>query len=74
VGFPLDVLMVHSLALVVATDGELVTCSGFPLGEAIFFGSLEFIINRFADLSLSPKGSKSCAAFMGTTCGGSPSL
>jgi hypothetical protein len=31
-GFPLDVLMVHSSALAVSTDGECLMCDRFSLG------------------------------------------
>jgi hypothetical protein len=54
--FPLDVLMVHSSALIVATDGEHLTCNCFSLGKTILFGSIEFIIDYFGGLSLFPKG------------------
>jgi hypothetical protein len=66
--------MVHSSALAVSNDVERLTCAGFSLGETICFGSLEFIINCFSGLSLSPKGSDPGTVFMGTTCNGSPSL
>jgi hypothetical protein len=45
--FPLDVMMVPSSALTVATDGEHLLCGGFSLGETIHFGSLESIADRF---------------------------
>jgi hypothetical protein len=66
--------MVHSSTLGVTTDGECLTCGGFSLAEIIFFGSHEFIADCFISLSLSPRGSDSCAVFMGTTRSGSPSL
>jgi hypothetical protein len=53
--FPLNVPMVHSSTLVVATNGEHLTCGGFSLGETICFGILEFVINCFGSLSLSPR-------------------
>jgi hypothetical protein len=74
VSFSLDVLMVHSSALTVATDDEHLMCSGFSLGETVHFGSLEFIADCFDGLSLSPKGSDLGAIFVGTTHSGSPSL
>jgi hypothetical protein len=72
--FSLDVLMVHSSMLTIATNGERLTCGGFSLGKTIHFESLEFITDCFCGLSLSPKGSDSGAIFMGTTHSGSPSL
>jgi hypothetical protein len=66
--------MVHSSALAVSNDVERLMCAGFSLGETICFGSLEFIINCFGGLSLSPKGCDPGTALMGTTCNGSPSL
>jgi hypothetical protein len=65
--------MVHSYALVISTDGEHLTCGGFSLGETIHFGSLEFIVNCFGGLSLSPMRNDSGAAFMGSMHGGPPS-
>jgi hypothetical protein len=59
--FPLDILMVHSSTLIVATDGESLACGGFSLNETIHFGSPEFIVYCFDGLSLSPKGSDSGA-------------
>jgi hypothetical protein len=54
--FPLDVLMVHSSTLTIATTRECLTCGGFSLGETIHFGSLEFITDYFNSMSLSPGG------------------
>jgi hypothetical protein len=48
--------MIHSSMLVIATDRECLTCIGFSLSETVHFGSLEFIIDCFGCLSLSPKG------------------
>jgi hypothetical protein len=53
--FHLDVPMVPSSALVVATDGECLTCGGFFLSETIHLRSFEFIADYFGGLSLSPK-------------------
>jgi hypothetical protein len=66
--------MVHSSALIVATNGECLTYSVFSLGEIIHFGSLEFIADCFSGLSLYPKESDSDAAFRGTTRNGPPLL
>jgi hypothetical protein len=72
--FSLDVLMVPSLALTIAADGERLSCDVFSLDETIHFGSIEFIADRFSGLSLSPMGDGSGAAIMGSTHGGTPSL
>jgi hypothetical protein len=63
-----------SSTLIVATDGECLTCGGFSVGQTIHFGSLEFIVDCFGGLRLSPKGSNSDAVFGGITHGGSLSL
>jgi hypothetical protein len=49
--------MVHSSTLAVTTDGEHLIRGGFSLGETVHFGSLEFIVDCFSSMSLSPKGS-----------------
>jgi hypothetical protein len=49
--FPLYVLMVHSSVLIVITDSECLTCSGFSLDETVHFGSLEFIVDCFGGLT-----------------------
>jgi hypothetical protein len=72
--FVLDVPMVHLSMLAVTTDGKRLMCGGFSLKKTIRFGILEFIVDCFGSLSLSPKGSNSGAIFMGTTHHGSPSL
>jgi hypothetical protein len=68
--FPLDVLMVPSLVLIVITSCERLSSDVFSLSQTIHFGSLEFIIDRFGGLSLSPMGNGSDATIMGSTCGG----
>jgi hypothetical protein len=70
----LDVLMVHSSTPIIATDEKRLTCGVFSLGETVRFDSLEFNIDYFGNLSLSPKGSDSGTIFMRMTHSGSPSL
>jgi hypothetical protein len=53
--FPLDILMVPSSAIVVAIDGEHLTCGGFSLGETVHLGNFEFITDYFDGLRLSPR-------------------
>jgi hypothetical protein len=65
--------MVESSALVVAADGERLSCDIFSLGNTIRFGSIEFIADRFGGLSLSCMGGGLDAAVMGITNGGPPS-
>jgi hypothetical protein len=72
--FPLDIPMVHSSTLVIATGGEQLTCDGFSLDETVRIGSLEIITDYFGGPNLSPKGSDPGVAFMGTTCSRSPPL
>jgi hypothetical protein len=59
--------MVPSPKPIIVVDGNTLTDVGFTLGETICFGSLEFIADRFSDLSLSPEGNDSgvvCLAFV----------
>jgi hypothetical protein len=72
--FHLDVRMVPSSALIIATDGERLPCGGFSLNETIRFGSLKFITNCFGGLSLSPRGDSTDAAIMGSTHNRPPTL
>jgi hypothetical protein len=64
---PLNVLMVPSYSLAIASDGEHQTCGGFSLGETIHFGSLKFIADYFGGLSFSPQRDISKATAMGLT-------
>jgi hypothetical protein len=66
--FPLDVPMVSSSAITIATDSERLTCDLFSLAKIIHLGNLEFIVNYFGDLSLSPRRGDAGATFMGSTC------
>jgi hypothetical protein len=71
--FPLNVLMVPSSPLVVATNSECLSCGGCFLGETIRFGSLKFIADHFSGLSLSPSGDVSDTIVMGFTHSEPPS-
>jgi hypothetical protein len=64
---PLDFLMVHLAMLAITADGEFLTCGDFSLDEIVHFGSLEFIIDCFSSLSLSPNWKDTGAIFVGTT-------
>jgi hypothetical protein len=44
--------MVPSSVIIVATDGERLSCDGFCLGETIHLGNFEFITDYFNGLSL----------------------
>jgi hypothetical protein len=72
--FSLDVPMVFSSALTFSADGERLTCNGFSLGETVHLGSFEFLADYFGGLSLFPRRSDSCTAFVGSTRSGPPSL
>jgi hypothetical protein len=65
--FPLDVPMVSSSTIVVAADGECLTCGGFSLGETVHLRNFEFIADYFSGLSLSPRRGNEGDAFMGST-------
>jgi hypothetical protein len=67
-------LMVYSLKLTIVADGNNLADVGITPGETIYFGSLEITIDRFGNLSLSPKGNDSGAIFIGMVHSGSPSL
>jgi hypothetical protein len=66
--------MVHSPKPAILADGEHLTEVNFTHGETIRFGSLEFIADRFDNLSLSDKGKDSDTVFVGMAHNGSPSL
>jgi hypothetical protein len=59
---------------VIVTDGDHQTGVGFALGKIVRFGSLEFNVNHFGSLSLSPEGNDSCVVFVGIVHSGSPSV
>jgi hypothetical protein len=65
--------MVPSSVLTFSTDGEHLMCGGFSHGETIYLGSIEFIVDYFGSLSLSPKRSDSDSTFMGSTHSRPPS-
>jgi hypothetical protein len=66
--------MVYSLKLTIVANGNNPTNVGLTSGETICFGSLEFIIDRFGNPSLSLKGNDSDAMFVGMLHRGSSSL
>jgi hypothetical protein len=70
--FPLDILMVLSSMITVTTDGEHLTCGGFPLGKTVHLGNFEFITDYFGGLSRFPRRGNLGAAFMGSTRSGTP--
>jgi hypothetical protein len=62
--------MVSSSAITITIDGECLSRDGFLHGETIRFGSLEFIIECFGGVNLSPQRDGSDVAAMGSThCG-----
>jgi hypothetical protein len=66
--------MLHSQKLTTVTNSNHQTSVGFILGETIYFWRLEFITDRFANLSLSPEGNDSGAISMGMVHSRLPSL
>jgi hypothetical protein len=68
--FPLDVPMVPLSAIIIAADGEHLTCGGFSHGKTICLGNFEFITDYFGGLGLSPRRGNNGAAFMGSSQGG----
>jgi hypothetical protein len=72
--FPLNVLMVHSTKLTFIANSNNLTDVGLALGETICFGSLEFTVDHFSNLSLSLEGNDSCFIFVGMVHNGSLSL
>jgi hypothetical protein len=70
--FPVDVSMVPSSVITIATDDERLTGGGFSLSETVRLRRFEFIINYFGSLSLSPRRGNSGAAFMDSTHSGTP--
>jgi hypothetical protein len=64
--FPLNILMVYSLKLTFIANGNNWTGVGLFPSETIWFGSLEFTVDRFSNLSLSPEGNDSGIVFIGT--------
>jgi hypothetical protein len=68
--FPLGILMVPSSVIIVAADGEHLTCSGFSLDETVRLGNFEFIADYFDGLSLSLRRGDTGVAFMGSTRSG----
>jgi hypothetical protein len=70
--FPLDIPMVPSSVIVIAADGEHLTCGGFCHSETIRLGNFEAIADYFGGLSLSPRRGNASATFMGSTRSGAP--
>jgi hypothetical protein len=66
--------MVHLPKSTVITDDNNPTSIEFTWGKTIRFESLEFITDRFNNLSFSPDGSDLGSVFLGMVQGGSPSL
>jgi hypothetical protein len=66
--------MVYSLKLTFVANGNNPTDVGLAPGKKIYFESLEFIIDRFDRLILSPEGEDSDAVFVGMVHNGWPSL
>jgi hypothetical protein len=66
--------MVDSLKPIVITNGNRPTDARFTRGETIHFGSLEFIVERFTSMCLSPEQNDSGVMFVGMVHSGLPSL
>jgi hypothetical protein len=72
--FPLNISMVYSPKPTIITDGNNLIHVKFARGETISFGGMEFITDRFDNLSFSPEGNASGAIVVGMVHSGSPSL
>jgi hypothetical protein len=72
--FPLEVLIVYSLKLSFVANTNNPTSIGLTPGETIWFGSLEFTVDRLACLSLSPEEGDSGTIFVGMVHSGLLSL
>jgi hypothetical protein len=46
--------MIPSSAITDAADGKHLMCGGFSLGKTVHLGNIEFIVDYFNGLSLSP--------------------
>jgi hypothetical protein len=66
--------MVPSSSIVVATECEHLTYSGFSLAEPVRLRNFEFIANYFSGLSLSPRRSDEGAVSVGSTHSGASTL
>jgi hypothetical protein len=67
---PLDVLMVPSSSIAIIADDERLACGGFTLGEPVRLGNLDFIVDYFGGLRLSPRRGNEGAIFVGSTRSG----
>jgi hypothetical protein len=72
--FPLNIPMVLSSAITIATDGEHLTCGGFSLSETVHLENFEFITDYFDGLSLSCGRGNASPAFMSPTHSGASTL
>jgi hypothetical protein len=66
--------MVLSSKPIIVANGNNLTSVGFTMGETIRFGSLEFIVDNFGDLSLSAEGNDSSTVLVGMVHSRPPSL
>jgi hypothetical protein len=66
--------MIHLLKPIVITDASNLFDVELTWGETVHFKNLEFIADRFDNLSLSPERNDSGAVFVGMDHSGSPSL
>jgi hypothetical protein len=54
--------MVPSSVIVIAVDGECLTCGAFSLGETVHLRNFKFITDYFGGLSYSPRRGDAGAA------------
>jgi hypothetical protein len=72
--FSMDVSMVHIPQPAIGSDDDNQFGNELSWADTVHFGNLEFVIDRFDNLSFSTEGNDLCTIFMGMAHNESPSL